>query len=776
MSPQQVPFMRKLILLRYRFGQTKLGRWLLYVPKVWYIRFLSRIGLTPLRPIDDLPETDYKYKLSVYTRVYNEGRFIREFIAFHLAVGVEHFYIYDNASTDNTAEQIKPFVDAGLVTLISYPKKPPSPEADIHCMTSFRKESKWIACIDADEFLFPLKGDSLLDVLDKFKDEAGVGVCWQYFGSSHHKDRPEGLVIENYTYCSPGVVETLKSIVNPRRVIQYGNPHYWIYGGGEYAVDEYGRHLKGGASQSPSGDRLRINHYHCKSEEDYLEKTDPSYYADKFVKLGRTRTSYNLSQAFHSHNDVENTDIWRFKEKTEEILESFPVVEGEIAESRELKIEESAQYMRNKNIKVSIFVSMFSKFVGVGIQFWAIPYASHEFGPLFGVYMAIATIMNVISTANFGIGPGITQALSTFATDRNEEEERSWFAGAFALVFVSALVLFVIALGIWLAVPMHKIFGAEFVNFEAPLKRGFISLVIVASLLNIVSIFDFSYIGYLEDYKLKYYTFAGFVLSIGAIFWVVANWPTVTGLLLAVFGVPLLPRFLGAYNLMFVNRPYLKFSWVDVTWEKIKRLLSSNLAHTTMQLGELAMNAGGMLIVSNTFGVRGSGQLGALLSWIAMVITLRTMIINPVWPGMRNAWQEKDYKWAKNTFIKAWGVMTIMGVVAAILFATVGQMLFNRLFDAQYGIDQASMIALGVAGIISFTEALFYYVFIAIDRIWVGSLSTLFRGLCAFTIAYFMIPRFGVSGFFWAMSIGLTLSTIVMVIFARKELKLILSA
>ncbi len=46
----------------------------------------------------------------------NEAPYLEEWINFHFKQGVSHFFIYDNDSTDNTYEILKPFVDSGAVT------------------------------------------------------------------------------------------------------------------------------------------------------------------------------------------------------------------------------------------------------------------------------------------------------------------------------------------------------------------------------------------------------------------------------------------------------------------------------------------------------------------------------------------------------------------------------------------------------------------------------------------------------------------------------------
>lgn len=262
---------------------------------------------------------DPQYKLGVFLRTFNEGLYVQEFIAFHMASGVEHFYIYDNSSLDNTVEQLQPFIARGIVTLVEWPGKPPSPEADIHCMNTYGHECEWIMCIDADEFVFTTDGRSLPEFLADFGDVPAVTVTMKYFGSSWHKERQPGLIIENYCLANPAMDIGIKSIVRPRRITGYGNSHYWHYDKG-FAVNELRETVYGPQSLKPSATKVRLNHYVHKSLEEFLMKANPNYYVDKIGKLKPGRTVHTAEEKFKEHNEMEDRSALALLDRTREIL------------------------------------------------------------------------------------------------------------------------------------------------------------------------------------------------------------------------------------------------------------------------------------------------------------------------------------------------------------------------------------------------------------------------------------------------------------------------
>lgn len=143
-----------------------------------------------------------KYKLVFCSIFKNEAPFLKEWILFHNMLGVEHFYLYNNNSSDNFRSILEPFIKDDLVTLIDWPQIPGQISAYKHWYKNFRKDSAWCSFIDLDEFICPKYDYTIIDWLDKYKKYPALKIDWVMFGSSgnikHDKDK---FVIEQYTSC-----------------------------------------------------------------------------------------------------------------------------------------------------------------------------------------------------------------------------------------------------------------------------------------------------------------------------------------------------------------------------------------------------------------------------------------------------------------------------------------------------------------------------------------------------------------------------------------------
>ena len=110
-----------------------------------------------------------QFYLAVCAIAKNEGPYFQEWIEWHRKQGVEKFYIYDNESTDGTKEILQPYVDAGIVEYTFWPGKKMQLPAYDDCFERHRTETRWLAVIDLDEYIVPVKDGSIPEFLHRME-------------------------------------------------------------------------------------------------------------------------------------------------------------------------------------------------------------------------------------------------------------------------------------------------------------------------------------------------------------------------------------------------------------------------------------------------------------------------------------------------------------------------------------------------------------------------------------------------------------------------------
>lgn len=254
----------------------------------------------------------------------NEGPYLREWIEYHKLVGFDKFYFYDNESNDDTASILKEYIESGLVTYTYIKGKAQQLTAYNEAIKFYKKECKYMAFMDLDEYLVPTQNDVKIEViidrlLKNVPGASGVGVNWAIFGSSGHKKRPKGLITENYIYRSRAnhwANYHIKTICNPRRVKLFISPHYPLYTLGAFSITDSNDGVRqyGWFNRDVEYQNLRINHYYSKSEEDYKRKISRG--------LGDREGEYDLTQfEKYNLNDIYDNRMSFYWDKLKEAID-----------------------------------------------------------------------------------------------------------------------------------------------------------------------------------------------------------------------------------------------------------------------------------------------------------------------------------------------------------------------------------------------------------------------------------------------------------------------
>jgi hypothetical protein len=223
--------------------------------------------------------------LSVCSSYHDDATYLAEWIEFHRAVGVERFFLYNNHSTDDHETVLKPYVEAGIAEVTDWPVPIQAYghtaagliRAFDDCIGRHRHDTRWMAFLDVDEFLFSPSGRPLPEVLSGYERWPGVCVSRAEYGTSGHRTRPPGLVIESFVHrlkTGPDATGEWKSVVDPTRVSHSLSHAHFFYLDGIPVNENRGsvRKLFRPGKISTSFTRLRVNHYRTKSEEELERK------------------------------------------------------------------------------------------------------------------------------------------------------------------------------------------------------------------------------------------------------------------------------------------------------------------------------------------------------------------------------------------------------------------------------------------------------------------------------------------------------------------------
>lgn len=249
-----------------------------------------------------------KYYSAICGIFKNEGPYLKEWIEYHLMIGINHIYLYNNNSTDDFMSVVDPYIKSNQVTLVNWEKNQAQMEAYDDCIKRFKSETNWLGFIDIDEFINPQKDVDFNAFLKEHENNcSSIMIYWRFFGADGLEERDiRSPVIKDFRLCWSKLSNVGKCFFNtafdydlastPHKTLHHD---FWARVGNKdlppkntegYFV--YCNHNK----LHSINQKVIINHYFTKSKAEYVFKKTKG---DVYFKINPHDDSY-----FNYHNNL----------------------------------------------------------------------------------------------------------------------------------------------------------------------------------------------------------------------------------------------------------------------------------------------------------------------------------------------------------------------------------------------------------------------------------------------------------------------------------------
>jgi glycosyl transferase family 2 len=280
-------------------------------------------------------------RVTAVSMMKDEGPFVLEWVAHHLALGFTDLIVFTNDCSDGTDEMLIRLEQLGLAHHRRN-KIPegirPQPSALKHAQVDpLVCASDWLLVFDADEFLCIRHGDGSLDGMISSVKEAGANgivITWRTFGSGGVHDWSRAPVTDQYLYAAPAMwnkgwgVKTLfrfdpeywklgihrPKIKNKHLKTGFPDTVHWLNGSGRPMEDYF--KFRGWRSivRTVGYDWAQMNHYAVKSIDSYAIR---KFRGNVNLKKDKYNSDY---WALQDRNEVHEDSILRHAERRDEII------------------------------------------------------------------------------------------------------------------------------------------------------------------------------------------------------------------------------------------------------------------------------------------------------------------------------------------------------------------------------------------------------------------------------------------------------------------------
>jgi O-antigen/teichoic acid export membrane protein len=293
----------------------------------------------------------------------------------------------------------------------------------------------------------------------------------------------------------------------------------------------------------------------------------------------------------------------------------------------------------------------------------------------YGAWMAISSLLVWITIADFGLGNGLTNALSKAYANENEEMACRAVTTAFWL-------LVIISFGLWLALGSVALLvdWGWVLNVKSPSAQSEINLAVFVALFITLLGFPFSvvervYRSFQEGAIANYWSSAGSVLSIIALVIATRANGDLVWLVLAFSGMGVLVQIASAIYLFGFHRRWLMPNIAAFDRENWRALANASLQLFVLQIAALIVLQTDNIVIARVLGAEAVTPYSVTWRLFSYATLALTFTLPALWPAYAEAIARGDIAWIRHAFYRSTALNLIITSVITIVLIVAGQML-----------------------------------------------------------------------------------------------------
>ena len=401
------------------------------------------------------------------------------------------------------------------------------------------------------------------------------------------------------------------------------------------------------------------------------------------------------------------------------------------------------------------------KILSVAVNLITVPLTIHYLGAeRYGLWMAISSILALMSFADLGLGNGLLNAISKAQGRNSIKDAQTAVSSTFYLLLSISVILLLIFLFIYPYIGWEFFFNAQSklaIEESGPTMFVLVIIFLINMPLGIIQrIQD----GYQEGFKFQIWLIVGSIISLAGLLICIYLETGLPWLVFAFSSGQLVATLINGIVLFGKRRKELlpRFSHFDFSTGKY--LFKAGLIFFFLGIFTLLGNASDDIILAHTIGPASVAGY-EIVKKLFLFSMFTQFIIQPLWPAFGESLESGDFDWAKRTLRKAIKMSIVSSAIMSLPLLVFGKQLIELWIGPDFIPNWSLLIG--------------FYVFILIAN-YGGVISTflnsgplvkkqlLIVGLASISSVLLKIGlsfKFGVSGIIWATVISYSIFFII---------------
>lgn len=407
---------------------------------------------------------------------------------------------------------------------------------------------------------------------------------------------------------------------------------------------------------------------------------------------------------------------------------------------------------------MAVLSSLLSKGGNALLMLVSIPLAFRVLGEeRFGVYGVVQTLMFFITMSDLGMGPGIMRRIAAAVARGNREEETAVMSCGFFITLGFVTVAASVFITLMLTVPVTTLFGSGFATMAPELEKNLWIAGLMFLVMLLVSMLERAREGYQEIHIGNTFGAAQNVASAVILYFGLYHWPTVSFLILAIYGTQ---AFFGSAN---ATHLLLKRPWLIPRWSSIRRPLAWQMVReglalfTAGTMSPILQREGTKWLLGWMMGPLGpsvSGRYTILIQLGFFLYGFVLMISRPLWPAVADAVARGDLAWVRAARARITKWFLLMAVLTVSGFVFLGPWLAEAWLRKKVDLDRLDYALFSLSFVLMVWSHFHYVILAGVGKIRQVAQVLAMETATVLVLAWLGIQTFGLAGALAATGLG----------------------
>ena len=316
--------------------------------------------------------------------------------------------------------------------------------------------------------------------------------------------------------------------------------------------------------------------------------------------------------------------------------------------------------------------------VSVGISVITVPLTLHYLGnERFGLWMTISAVLAMAGFADFGIGNGVLNTVSTaFGKDDLEGIQRAISSGFAVLTGIGAtlLALFFIAYRFVSWTDLFHVISPQGRAEAGPAMAVFVACFALNIPLDIVQRVQ---LGLQQGFRTNIWQVLSSVMALAGVLTAIHLRCGLPALVMALAGLPVLGTAMNAFYFFGISRRDLLPRWCLVSSDVISQITRLGGLFFILQLVAAISYSADNFVVARTLGAADVTMFSIPQRLFTVIAIPVTMFLVPFWPAYGEASSRGDLSWIRRTLVRTLlSVFALTSIASAALLLASNRIIF----------------------------------------------------------------------------------------------------